>query len=49
MFEGFPDGDGIDWADENNLPPPLEWWQFIIVVGVLSFIIWGVIDFFQHA
>lgn len=50
MFEGFPDGDEeIDWADENNLSPPLKFWQLGVILGVLWFIVWGTIDLCRHA
>jgi hypothetical protein len=41
MFEGFPSGPNDE--DEDYVPPPMAWWEKIMMVGGMSLFIMSVL------
>ena len=42
MFEGFPNGPNEE--DEDYVPPPMVWWEKIMMIGSMSLFIIGVLN-----
>lgn len=42
MFEGFPDGPNDE--DEDYIPPPLQWWERVLMVSGMSLFIVSVLN-----